>query len=149
MDKVKQQITSAGHSVKVVLIKADLANEEDCVLVVNKTVEALGKLDVLVNSAGILTKGTTENTTLKAYDELMNINLRSPFYLLQLSIPHLRKTKGSVVNVSSVTGLRAVRLLSYNSKLKTKNSFIILVSRSARIQSEQSWSGSVDKNGSA
>ncbi|KAH6920495.1 hypothetical protein HPB50_028516 [Hyalomma asiaticum] len=61
-----------------------------------------------VNSAGILKNGSTENTPLSAYDELMNVNLRSVFYMMQLAIPHLKKTKGTIVNVSSVTGLRAV-----------------------------------------
>jgi short-subunit dehydrogenase len=113
LEAIRKQIADAGHTVKVALIVADLSKEGDTISAVNKTVEAFGKLDVLVNSAGILTRGTTENTTLQAYDELMNVNLRSVFHLMQLSIPHLRQTKGAIVNVSSVTGLRAVSGLSY------------------------------------
>lgn len=93
---------------------ADLSKEDDCISAINKTLETFGKLDILVNSAGILTKGTVENTPLKEYDQLMNINLRSVFHLMQLSIPYLRKTKGSIVNVSSVTGLRAVSIETFN-----------------------------------
>ena len=63
-----------------------------------------------MNSAGILTLGTVENTSLADYDQLMTINVRSVFHLMQLAIPYLKKTKGSIVNVSSVTGLRAVSM---------------------------------------
>src|SRR5690606_41087010 len=51
--------------------------------------------------------GSIEDTTLDEWDKMMQINLRSVFYLMQKCVPHLEKTKGNVVNVSSVTGLRA------------------------------------------
>lgn len=52
-------------------------------------------------------KGSVENTSLRDYDNIMNINVRSIFFLMQLAIPHLKKTKGNIVNISSVNGLRA------------------------------------------
>lgn len=108
LNNIKLQINNRGHNVRVELIVADLSKEEECIKTVNKTIEVYGKLDILVNSAGILTRGTVENTSLADYDQLMNINVRSVFHLMQLAIPHLKKTKGNIVNVSSVTGLRAV-----------------------------------------
>jgi NAD(P)-dependent dehydrogenase (short-subunit alcohol dehydrogenase family) len=69
--------------------------------------ELMGGLDVLVNAAGILKGGTIENTSLDLWDEMMNINLRSIFHLMTLVVPHLEQTRGNVVNVSSVTGLRS------------------------------------------
>ena len=62
---------------------------------------------MLVNAAGIISNGTIETTALAAWDEMMNINLRAVFQLMQLSVSHLRERRGSIVNVSSVTGLRA------------------------------------------
>ncbi|CAI9603092.1 unnamed protein product, partial [Staurois parvus] len=70
--------------------------------IVEETVGHFGQLDVLVNCGGIMALGSSENTTLEDYDRLMNINVRSVFYLSQLAVPHLIKTKGNIVNVSSV-----------------------------------------------
>ena len=66
-----------------------------------------GGLDVLVNAAGILVGGNWETTDLAAWDEMLDINLRSVFALTRLALPLLRLRKGAIVNVSSVTGTRA------------------------------------------
>ena len=65
------------------------------------------QIDVLVNAAGIIGSGSIENTTLDDWDKMMNINVRSAFYLMQKCVPCLEKAKGNIVNVSSVTGTRA------------------------------------------
>ena len=88
-------------------ITADLSNEEQTVQCVAQSVEALGGLDVLVNAAGILKSGRIDETSLELWDEMMNINLRSVFHLMKLSAPHLERTRGNIVNVSSVTGPRS------------------------------------------
>jgi NAD(P)-dependent dehydrogenase (short-subunit alcohol dehydrogenase family) len=74
---------------------------------VSETVDHFGQIDVLVNAAGILRNGNIENTTLDEWDKMMSINVTSVFYLMQRCIPHLERTKGNIVNVSSVTGLRS------------------------------------------
>lgn len=85
-----------------------MAAEKDCEDAVSKTIEKFKKLDVLVPSAGILITGPLETISLEEYDKQMNINCRSVVLLMKLCTPHLIETKGNVVNVSSVTGLRAV-----------------------------------------
>jgi NAD(P)-dependent dehydrogenase (short-subunit alcohol dehydrogenase family) len=74
---------------------------------IEKTIEKFGQLDVLVNAAGIIGSGSIETTSLEAFDTMMDINVRSVFHLTQLAVPYLIKTKGNIVNVSSVTGTRA------------------------------------------
>lgn len=82
--------------------------------VVIETIDNHGRIDVLVNSAGIIKNGTIEDTTLDDWDKMMHINVRSVFLLIQKCVPHLEETKGNVVNVSSVTGTRAFpNVLSY------------------------------------
>ena len=88
-------------------IKADVTSEEDARRAVGETVGRFAALDVLVNAAGIISNGTVETTPLDDWDAMMNVNLRSVFHLMQLAAPHLEKRPGNVVNVSSVTGLRA------------------------------------------
>src|SRR5207245_472876 len=57
--------------------------------------------------AGHISSGTIENTSMSAWDAMMNVNLSAVFHLMQLCVPHLIKTKGNIINVSSVTGLRS------------------------------------------
>jgi NAD(P)-dependent dehydrogenase (short-subunit alcohol dehydrogenase family) len=81
---------------------------------VKACIDTFGQLDVLVNAAGIIASGTLETTTPEDFDYMMDLNLRSVFHLMQLALPHLTKTEGNIVNVSSVTGLRAFPgILSY------------------------------------
>jgi NAD(P)-dependent dehydrogenase (short-subunit alcohol dehydrogenase family) len=88
-------------------IRADLADETEAERAVTTAVKHFKGLDVLVNAAGHISTGTIETTTLEAYDSMMNINLRAAFMLMQKAVPALIERRGNVVNVSSVTGLRA------------------------------------------
>lgn len=116
LNKVAADCSSKGiPRDKILVVTGDMSKEADVVAVVAKTLEHFGKIDILVNSAGILKNGSTEDTPLFVYDEVMNVNLRSVFHMMQLAIPHLKKTKGTIVNVSSVTGLRAFpNVVAYN-----------------------------------
>jgi NAD(P)-dependent dehydrogenase (short-subunit alcohol dehydrogenase family) len=91
-----------------------VTQETDIERVVNETVGAFGGIDVVVNAAGIIATGTVETTTLEDWDYMMNLNVRAPFYMIQQALPFLIERKGNVVNVSSVTGIRAFPgVLSY------------------------------------
>ena len=94
--------------------RADLTSEADTEKAARTTLDDLGGIDILVNAAGILAMGSVTDTTLEDYDRMMNINVRSVLHLMKLFLPSLTERKGNVVNVSSVTGLRAFPgLLSY------------------------------------
>jgi len=88
-------------------IAADLSGENQPNKVVAKAVERFGGIDVLVNAAGHISSGTIENTSIEAWDAMLEINLRTPFVLMQRALPGLIERRGNIVNVSSVTGLRA------------------------------------------
>ena len=89
------------------MLQADLSLEADVERIVSLAVEHFGSLDVLVNAAGHISSGTVENTAIAAWDAMLNINLRAVFLLMQKATPMLIESRGNVVNVSSVTGLRA------------------------------------------
>jgi NAD(P)-dependent dehydrogenase (short-subunit alcohol dehydrogenase family) len=75
--------------------------------IVAAAVSTLGGITTIVNAAGIIATGTIENTSDQAWDEMLDVNLRAPFRLMRAAVPHLTRSKGTIVNVSSVTGLRA------------------------------------------
>ena len=89
------------------IVPSDLIQEGEARVIIQKAVDRFGRLDILINAAGIIGTGTIENTGLDAWDTMFDINLRSVFQLMQFAVPHLEKTRGAIVNVSSVTGLRA------------------------------------------
>jgi NAD(P)-dependent dehydrogenase (short-subunit alcohol dehydrogenase family) len=88
-------------------VKADLSSAVEAERVVNETVTRFGGVDVVVNAAGHISSGTIENTSLEAWDEMINVNVRAAFQLMQKALPSLIERRGNIVNVSSVTGLRA------------------------------------------
>lgn len=105
LNEVAKEIEAAGGAVKA--IAADVTKEAEIERVVSETVAAFGGIDVVVNAAGIIANGTIENTTLADWDYMFDVNVRGPFYLIQRAMPYLIERKGNVVNVSSVTGIRA------------------------------------------
>ena len=97
------------------VVSGELTSEGDVKNVVERAVATHGKLNILVNNAGILEMGSIENTSLEQYDRVMNTNMRAIYHLTMLAVPHLIETKGNVVNVSSVNGLRSFPgVLAYN-----------------------------------
>lgn len=105
LNSFRPEVKDLSGELKIHL--ADIRETSQVERLVNETAENFGRIDVLVNAAGIIASGTIENTTLDDWDKMMNINLRSIFHLMQICVPHLEKTQGNIVNVSSVTGTRA------------------------------------------
>jgi len=92
----------------------DLDDSETCNELVAEAIDEFGQIDCLVNSAGILLRGTAADTTDDDWRDTMSINLDVPFFLSRAAIPHLISSAGSIVNISSDWGLRAgSRAVSY------------------------------------
>ncbi len=109
-DKLKQ-LSDGVYSRYLAL---DLTDEKAAEKIIGEATIEWERIDIIVNAAGILQTGSIMNTSLKDFDYMMNINLRSVFSIMQTAIPFLKETKGNVVNVSSVVGLRAFpNILSY------------------------------------
>src|SRR5437868_2296555 len=106
-ERAMRQTVIDCDSERVLTVTADVTRDEDLPRIISETIERFGGIDILVSAAGILSSGTIETTTEDQWDQMMTINVRSVFRLMQLATPALIKHKGNVVNVSSVTGLRA------------------------------------------
>lgn len=87
-------------------IACDVSNGKDAERAVHETVKNFGKLNVLVNNAGVLHVATLEGTSEEEWDRLMTINLKGPFLMCRAALPEFRKAGGgAIVNVGSVLGL--------------------------------------------
>lgn len=96
-----------GKGAQVVTVTGDLRETETLKRAVGETVGRFGRLDILSNNAGVQRYGTLETTTDDLWDEVYDINLKSIFRLSRLAMPRLRKTRGVVINMASVQGLRS------------------------------------------
>jgi len=105
LDKVAAECKELGA--KVVSTTGDLTSDVFRKKLIDNTLSTFGRIDVLVNNAGMY---TTRSTILEpdydGFDRMHNVNLRSVYHLTGLAAPHLVKTKGNIVNISSVAGLR-------------------------------------------
>ncbi|KYN03098.1 putative L-xylulose reductase [Cyphomyrmex costatus] len=125
-----------GDTLEIAKSIAFLASD-DASFITGVTIPVDG--DVLINNAGIVDIGTIETSSLEQYDNIMNVNVRSVFQLTALAVPHLIKTKGNIVNVSSLAGLRPGKgVLSYSMSKAALDQFtrciaLELASRQVRV----------------
>lgn len=111
--EVQAELPDAQGRVRV--CAADVTADDAAERIVSTAVAACGGIDVLVNAAGVIATGTIEATSDATWDQMMGVNVRAPFRLMRAAVPHLKARKGTVVNVSSVNGLRAFAgVLAYN-----------------------------------
>ena len=99
---------------KVTFLQGDISNEDDCKRIYEEINKKYGKLDGLVNSAGIIKLGGIEEQTIEEWNNSININLTGIFLLTKTLLPLLKKgTNPSVVNISSMSSERAGGSIAY------------------------------------
>ena len=88
------------------VIRADISKENDLRNIIDETIKKFGQLDILINNAGTAlgNGGLVDGEIMKHYDTIMNVNLKGVVHLTSLAAPHLIKTKGNVINISSIAG---------------------------------------------
>ncbi len=105
LERVRQEIESAGG--KAWCFPTDLSNEQAAVAVVRNSVERFGRLDILINNAGMGIFKPLIQTSTDEWDEIMRVNARGPFILCRETIPYLKQQRRSyIVNISSVVGVK-------------------------------------------
>jgi NAD(P)-dependent dehydrogenase (short-subunit alcohol dehydrogenase family) len=99
-----------GSSGNAVAVAADLSVPADIARAVQQTLEAFGRIDVLVNNAGILLPGTAESHSEEEWQRTFDVNLRAAWLLSRAVLPHMRVVGGgSIINMASVLGLAGAR----------------------------------------
>ncbi|XP_069361768.1 meso-2,3-butanediol dehydrogenase-like [Maniola hyperantus] len=85
------------------IVRADLSKDEDIKKIIDETIAKFGQIDMLVNNAGTYADASLlSGNIMESYDFIIRVNLRALIYLTSLAAPHIVKTKGNIINVSSV-----------------------------------------------
>ena len=108
-------------------ITADIRNSNDVKNVVNRIIEKFGRLDILVNNAGIFPQiKKLHEIDEDEWNEVLDVNLTGQFRFTKEAIPHLQKTSGSIINISSDAGLKAYQGFNADAYSATKAALIVL-----------------------
>ena len=101
-DIAKQLGSEKGNAI---FVKTDVTDSNSIQSLINTTIETFGKLDILVNNAGYHISKDIEQTSEEEWDFIQKTNLYSTFLCSKYAVPHLKKTKGNIINISSMVGL--------------------------------------------
>lgn len=97
------ELATAGGIIEGIV--ADVRKPDDCEKLVRSAIEKTGRLDVLINSAGVWLEGDSALVTEKMWDQVIDVNLKGTFFTCRYAIAALEKTRGCIINISSDAGL--------------------------------------------
>ena len=104
VDLDEAALARLGSEGIVARLHGDIRTAEACRTLVERSVTAVGRLDALVNAAGVWREGPAEDCSEADFDAVVDVNLKGTFFLCASAIPHLKATRGSIVNISSDAG---------------------------------------------
>jgi len=108
---VADKIKKSGGNAEI--IPADLTKENDIISLIEQTKNTFGKLDILINNAGVTQSSKIEDTPTEKWDLCMAVNARAPFILCRQALPLLYKSdQAAVINIASVVGIKGYPLQS-------------------------------------
>lgn len=112
-DRARNIISSSKRLAgSVAFVEGNIGERRKCDLIVTEAVGILGGLDILVNSAGIIYHATAEETTDEQWLETMNVNVNGMFYICRAALPHLKSSRGTIINIASDAALTGSRHLT-------------------------------------
>ena len=98
-------VATLGAGPDLLAVPVDVASPPACETLIERTIAAFGRLDVLVNCAGVWLEGPAEHVTEVDFDRVLAVNLKGTFFVCRTAIPHLVSSGGSIVNLASDAGL--------------------------------------------
>lgn len=106
LDIAEDDLKSQG--IEVLAVQADVSSKADNQRMVDVVIERFGKIDILINNAGISMRALFEEANLEVIEKIMNINFFGVANATHYCLPHILKTKGSIVGISSIAGFRGL-----------------------------------------
>lgn len=106
LGKTHQLLKSEG--IDCIAVAGDVSKMEDCENLIHQTIQAYGKVDALVNNAGISMEGSVESLSPDVFKKVMDVNFLGSVYPTKAALPELKKSKGSVIFIGSVAGFKGI-----------------------------------------
>jgi len=106
LNHIVSSIIKEGFTAKA--IKADVSLQDDCQQLISQSIQIFGKIDVLINNAGISMRAILEDVEVSVIKKVMDVNFFGSVYCTKYALPHLLKSKGSVVGISSIAGYKGL-----------------------------------------
>ncbi|NUM51784.1 MAG: SDR family oxidoreductase [Flavobacteriales bacterium] len=98
------ELSLLKEGIETLAVQSDVAQKEDCKKLIDETIHKFGRIDVLINNAGISMRALFAELDLSVLEQVMQINFWGTVYCTKYALPHLLKSKGTVVGVSSIAG---------------------------------------------
>lgn len=105
--EIAQQLEQQ-YQIKAIAVQCDVSVEDDCAQLIKQTLSTLGKIDVLVNNAGITMRALFKDVDLTVLKSLMDVNFWGTVYCTKYALPEIVKTNGTIVGVSSIAGYKGL-----------------------------------------
>ncbi|MDA9555370.1 SDR family oxidoreductase [Pelobium sp.] len=96
------------YQVKTLAVQTDVSKEEDCKELISQAIHTMGKIDILINNAGISMRALFKDLDLEVIKQVMDINFWGAVYCTKYALPELLKAQGSIVGVSSIAGYKGL-----------------------------------------
>lgn len=97
-----------AKNINVLAVQADVSIEEDNQRLIEETISKFGRIDILINNAGISMRALFDDLDLKVLKQVMDINFWGSVYATKYCLPYIKKTKGSILGISSIAGYRGL-----------------------------------------
>jgi short-subunit dehydrogenase len=96
------------YNIKAVAVQCDVTKEDDCLELINQAIRTFGKIDILINNAGISMRALFNDADVKVLKSVMDVNFWGTVYCTKFALPHILKSKGTIVGVSSIAGYKGL-----------------------------------------